>query len=426
MTGVYELFSKAEKAVFDNYFQVLLERLELTLPKAKFKKLNLEKLKEYTLKNYKNDQLYLYHNTKDEFIDSTMAQLIHLIKLKKGERPIITAYNTLFYNGNKVTNVPAKFVRFLLNERKVVKKKMFTHINDEDQSMYTYLDLLQTAFKILANSYYGAFGAKSFCLYNPDLGPSITYQGQMIIQTAILGFEGLIGGNYLFDNFSEVLTYIHNIVKKEEYDEELILEVEITDKQIVEQILDHCEFTMKENEIQAIYQSISGLTETLRQKLYFKNNLNKFLDTEGMMDFVAENLVTDFFPDVNEVPESINEDLVSFNEYVKYFVFYHHPWPNKSDKSARMTRTSVLLSDTDSTFLNIHPFVLRVCGHLGWDIKDISKEYRCSTVSIMTYVITSFIQYAFDELTRNANVLPEDRPLVNMKSELNVAQYKLS
>ena len=159
MTGVYELFSKAEKAVFDNYFQVLLERLELTLPKAKFKKLNLEKLKEYTLKNYKNDQLYLYHNTKDEFIDSTMAQLIHLIKLKKGDRPIITAYNTLFYNGNKVTNVPAKFVRFLLNERKVVKKKMFTHINDEDQSMYTYLDLLQTAFKILANSYYGALGA---------------------------------------------------------------------------------------------------------------------------------------------------------------------------------------------------------------------------------------------------------------------------
>jgi len=417
MTALYDNLSKEEKIVFDSYFQELLSRIKLVTESKKFKRINLNKLREYTLSNYENNDISLFHSIKNEMIDTSVAGLIKIVKLNKGDKPIITAYNTLFYNGNKVLNVPAKFVRYLLGERKIVKKQMLTHLNDEDKSVYNYLDLLQTAFKILANSYYGAFGAKSFCLYNPDLGPSITYQGQMIIQTAILGFEGLIGGNYYFDDFSEIITYIDNIVNKENNDDEMVLDIELSTDTIVKQILKHAEFTLSKTQIALLEDSINGYSETIRQKLYFKNNLNNFLEYEGIMDFITENLVVDDFPDVNHPPESIKENLHEFNSMIEYFVFYPWPWPNKGAKASRMTRTSVLLSDTDSTFLNIHPFLRKVCNHLQWKISEITKEYRTSIVSIMTHIITEFIQHAFDELTKNANVLPQDRPLVNMKSE---------
>jgi DNA polymerase elongation subunit (family B) len=108
-----------------------------------------------------------------------------------------TSYETLDKNGpinvddkyifrKEVGIIPA-IVKPLLEKRKIAKKKMIGL--DENSPEYKGLNITQNAYKIIANSFYGVLGFKSFRLYNKDVAASITYIARKLIKETIDWFN---------------------------------------------------------------------------------------------------------------------------------------------------------------------------------------------------------------------------------------------
>ena len=156
------------------------------------------------------------------------------------------------------------------------------------------------------------FGQKSFHFFNPLLGPSTTAQGRQLISASILGFEGFLGDNIEFYEFSELAGFLNHIMN-EDVIEDFVLDVpyEITTDMIVERLKSKCTFIFSDTEeeyLNSVIQNAEGL-ESLMQKLYFKNNLFKFLDIPEIKLMIKENIDAEEFYDVNKPPESIKDAL---------------------------------------------------------------------------------------------------------------------
>lgn len=422
----YESLTKNEKKAFDFFFSDLKEKLISLLGKKKSNKINWDKLKTDHLQDWQNRNGVVYNNVQETYSDATVADIVVYNKiLPEDKRLIITGFNTLFYNRNKKENLPGMFLEFLLKARKVTKKEMLQHINDVDKSLYNFLDIKQLIFKILANSYYGAFGASSFIFFNPDLGPSITYTGQQIIISAILGFEAFMSGNFTFDTEHELTQYMYNICNLEE-DPEFTLNDDLTSNDVVEYLLSKCTFLVTDEIKNMITKVVKVQTASVREMLYYKNNLMEFLKIPSIEEFVTSNLIVENYFNFEHPPEEIKENLKELNDLMKSFVFYSYPFSNKTIKVKAMMRKTVLLSDTDSTFLYIRPFIEYICNSTGEDPDKLTKEKRVSIGAVITYFITNFIGDVFYKLTKAAGVLPVDRPRVNMKSEFHYKRIMLT
>ncbi|WP_368880301.1 DNA polymerase domain-containing protein [Proteus mirabilis] len=408
----YEDLDKSQKRVFDSYFERILSEVEKT---SNGRKVNVEAVRTYCLKNFRDPELEFFNNIKEEYFDTTILSLLYLLRFTKSP-PIITAFNTLFQNGDRVRNLPGVFLNYLLSERKKVKAEMFEYINT-DRAKYNQLDLLQRIIKILANSYYGAFGSKSFIFFNPDIGPSITYQGQQIIITAILGFEGFAGNNVLIEDFNQYFNYIDNIMN-EEIDESLQLSgITVSPEDVIKVTDKFCEFEMTKQEKEIIFDRISSASQTRLQKLYFTNNIWEFLQLPEIEDRIINEMICDNYFEADKIPEEIKEPVEWLAKMTRNFVFYVYPHENKTAKATRMRRRAVLLSDTDSTFINGRPFIDRICERKGWLKHELSNKKRCSIICIFTKLVTDYITDTYYNFTTNANVLERDKHRVNMKSE---------
>ena len=126
--------------------------------------------------------------------------------------PIIDGHGTLFKKHHEEKNILGDMCDEFMIKRKVYKKEMFKHINDEDKTLCNNFDMLQRNMKILNNSFYGATNEPNSIFYNPLFGPSITYQGEDIIMTAVNAFECFLSNNFSFKTTSDALNYIDNIM----------------------------------------------------------------------------------------------------------------------------------------------------------------------------------------------------------------------
>ena len=254
------------------------------------------------------------------------------------------------------------------------------------------------------------------------LGPSVTAQGRQLISSAILGFEGFLTDNIYFHEFSELSTFITNILG-EEYDDELLLATsyDLTDELIVERLRSKCRFNITEMESAYIEMIVDNATAGQKQKLYFKNNFFKFLECEEIMCVFRDELQTEDYHNPGKPPEGIKDVVEYLSSMLRYFVGYPYPYNRKTEHADEMIRKTVLVCDTDSNFLYVFPFLKWFCDISGYVPDDLSKNRRVSIISIITFFITKFIDEVFARLNTNANVPQEHQHLINMKSELNVS-----
>ena len=390
--------------------------------------IDADKLNNFILKNYKNEEVELHNSIKNEYVETSILELVELIYYSES-KPIITGYNTLFYNHDKVTNIPAKFLDALKVKRDNYKKEMYKYINSaDDQYLYNVNNFLQLIMKLIGNSYYGAFGMAAFHFFNKHLGPSVTAQGRQLISSAILAFEGFIAGNNTFVDFDDLTNFLNNIFK-EEYFEDAVLELdfEITSEMLINKYKNKCVFELKEHELEYLELVINDdLSETIKQKLYFKNDLFKFFEVEQLKKTVKNELVVTGFHDPNKPPEEIKESLDSVAEYIRYFVSYPYPYRQKTKVASTMYRDVVLVCDTDSNFLYVYKWLEYVCGLIEMKSNEISIDQRASIISVINYFVTVFINEVFRILCLNCNV-PEDQLYrINMKSEYHFSRVILT
>ena len=89
-----------------------------------------------------------------------------------------------------------------------------------------------------------------------------------------------------------------------------------------------------------------------------------------------------------------------------------------------MTRRVVILTDTDSTFLNLHPWMEWLTSY--FDYSDADEDRLLTGLNSMVYLLRLMNDYQMACLTRNLGVPEHKRKLINFKSEFVIARMVLT
>ena len=363
-------------------------------------------------------KLKVVNNYKKSEFDVMPEKLLDVLEEKK---PVITGYGTLFKTEE---NVPGKILKSLGASRKIAKAKMLECVNDTDRTLHDMYDIKQKVIKVLANAYYGAFGQSSFHFFNQFLGPSVTYTGVLIIQSAVLAFEAFLSGNFIFENLDELIHYCNNILTEEHFNDILLFEEEIPD---IDNVLkawlkQHSEFEYGELQEEVLNSLVENLSYTQKEVLLCKNNMALFLTSSYVSNLVLSS-VHDNFTDANHPPKEIEDVVSELKQITRYYVMYPYQWNNKEYKAERL-REVVPISDTDSAFLYIGPYT-------KWYKEKTNKENlkrieRIACSNVFTCLAATLVKEVFAILTKNLNVPEAERSLIEMKNEFYYSRISIS
>jgi DNA polymerase elongation subunit (family B) len=360
-------------------------------------------------------QTELFNSYKMVTVDMNLLEVTDLI-LKNN--PILSGYGVLFsqHRSKKSKNLPAEMLKFLLSERKKVKKEMFTYVNS-DPEKYKLLDTIQKIYKLLANSYYGASGEKSSIFYDRDMGASVTFSGVQIITTSVMAFEAFLSNNIDFNDVGEALLFVSRVLSEEKPSEDVIDE----DKSVnLDELVAYLVGKIKERgrttEDEAlIRRTVEGLSTESMNRIYYKNNLLKFFENEAIQEILDTVMAyVHEFPNAEKPPEDIKEELDRLWNLSRQYVMHDYIPVDRYERALNDKRKSVLVVDTDSNFLNINPFYEWVTERYDMEM---DTDTRIGIVNIMINLLSRFVQLALNRLTENCNIDEDHQPIINMKNE---------
>jgi uracil-DNA glycosylase family 4 len=106
-----------------------------------------------------------------------------VLKKFKDEKLIVTINGCFYKSHEDKISFLSEIVKVLMDARGIYKNKMFEAKNKFEESKF---DMIQKAYKILANAFYGVLGNDKFRFFSPYVASSITLSGQEIAKTCIL------------------------------------------------------------------------------------------------------------------------------------------------------------------------------------------------------------------------------------------------
>jgi hypothetical protein len=397
----------------ERYVQAAVDRISLLREVTED---DIEKIRKIAEERAKPREVIIRNNYKDTFMEADTKRLLDLFYTKG---PFMSGFGVIYKD---TPNVPGKILEYLIKERKVKKKMMLAHANDADKTLHDQYDVEQKVIKVLANAYYGATGVQAFHFHNPYVGPSVTYSGQMIIMSAVLAFEAMMTANYRFESVDEILKYFYNIVSEPREEDASIGNP--TRDDLFELILGKCVFDPSEEQMAVIAEAIERMDDHDVERVFFKNNLEAFLRTETITEIFG-GCYDEEYQDPMGPPDSVKDNVEQLHAYADYFLFYPYQWERKDKRLQSMKRKCVLISDTDSSFLNLNP-VVEWFEETFNEGERMDRKPRVAVCNVMTYLITKFVEKVFYQLTTNMQLREDRRPMINMKSEFNYARIMLT
>jgi hypothetical protein len=178
-----------------------------------------EELRQLLVSEYEKRRVVqgrFYSNTTQKNEVMSQEQFVDLFLNKP---LILSGYAALYENQDNSINIGSSALKTLLDSRKVFKRKMEESEYGSDQ--YTYYKILQSTYKVLANSYYGILGEHNSVFYNPHVQNSITMSGQDLITTAIMSLESFLADNAPFEDFDDVIHFVNETLE-EEYPDQIL------------------------------------------------------------------------------------------------------------------------------------------------------------------------------------------------------------
>lgn len=357
-------------------------------------------------------------NTKDTNLSS-------IVKYIEKNKPILTGYGTMFMQHAEKKSVEYELVKDLKVMRDVHKKAKWEHLYDEDKTIYNISDTSQLTYKLLNNSFFGAENEPNSFFYHPLMGPSITQTGVVIITTSINLFEKAVTSNIFFRSFTDVVTYVYNIINNEDYDIFKYVSRVPSIKEVTDFIFDRME-TMTAYNRNRVEELISILSEEDRSKVFYKNNFYAFMDDSIEFTNILETLIgNDKFTDPNKPPEEYIERLDTLWEIFDTVIHYNYMDFYRMENAKYKKRKTILTCDTDSNFLYLFPFYL-YCFYLSDNMED-THDNRYITLNIMMYILTKLIAKCYNSLTTKCGIEDEEeRNLISMKNEIFYSRILLT
>lgn len=364
------------------------------------------------------DKKSVIHNDyqDDSTVNCSLLSVANWIDKKK---PICAGNGTFFKTHDEVTSPIQNVI-----DNRIAARKQYQKIRDtfvEISYEYSYNDMMQGEAKIKINSIYGSFGTVTFQLYNKYTASATTGTAQALISATQQGIEAFLSNNVLFRSVGECVTYITNIVTKDHYTNEILESVvQITDIDVVFELLKGRFMAWSNNYTNIIMEILSKLSVKDLTKIYYKNNIYELMDNKVIQQILLRIFHTTVeFKNPNEVPENIKEDLELLWKYCDELVFYNHPYTETIKRLKENKRDSAILIDTDSNIVNIEPWIEYLKDTI-WEKSESmmdKEDLTFTSVNIIAYLITQMIKSLLNNFTTRRNVLDRFKHRINMKNE---------
>ena len=369
----------------------------------------------------KNHNAYLHNDYQDDMRINT--DLLKLYDWYYKNRPIAAGHGTFFYNQNVKKSPIQNVIDGRIAARKEYQKIRDTYIGpngDTSSYEYQYFEMMQMEAKVKINAIYGAFGAKTFQLYNIYTASSTTGTAQSLISTTAMAFEAFLNNAVKFKSLGELVTMVGNVLEKDEHNLTIDGLTPITDPEMV--------YNLWKNQFESYSPAYEPVIRNLLRhrsvedltRLYYNNNLFAFIENDMIMRRLVRIYdVTTEFRNPNNVPDNIKDDLEFIWEYCREFVFYNHAYTEQINRLKHDPRTRVILIDTDSNVINIKPWVDWTREKVWIRSTSVMNEtdMQFSSVNILAYLVTRMARELLDRYANDCNVLPQYHKRLNTKNE---------
>lgn len=374
--------------------------------------------------NIHNPQCTLDNNYVNKKINTTLLDLIDWIDKTK---PICGGHGVFYKNQHQEKNPLLTMILKFLSSRKKFKSRL----KDFEPGSFEYkeFDRKQLGEKTNTNSIYGSFGMVASFLFNKHTAPSVTATGQSLISTTEQAFESFMTNNTLFNNINECMNYLNNI-RKEKYKMDDSFLINISREELFDHLVSMF-YSYKDEYTDVLEQYISSMSQKEINRIYYKNNLYEFSKHPHILSILDDILErTSTFRDPNETPKESEESLKLLWDYYKEFVFYNHSPINRIQRLKNDKRKCVITIDTDSNFLNLHPWVEFVEEYVVSESDTLldrdKNEQTFVIINTMAYIITNMMKEVLWRYTKDANIPKDFRHYTNIKNEFLMSRVVLA
>lgn len=359
-----------------------------------------------------------------------------------------------------------------IKDRKVFKSMYLDFEAKGMEQEATFYNLSQNAAKYFNNSIPGGMKIKQFILGSKAGFNAITSVGRLGVKQAYSYIERFVAGNIYLPSVDDALTYVLNHIRYIHPDFEKALSTYglyvPTTAEVEDYILGSLRNYTRTRDIGRLSKVIASLNPVERAYIYYAGSMHNlcmandalmrqwvddcFLDPESIGDaYLQEDLadlkkvsgdlrtamLTVYYDQLGEhherpgqwyspeeakefAPDNARKFIYLTKHFTKHYeklrfllvsVFQTRVTFSRLTKQQRMTRRTVMLSDTDSNIFTLQELVRWRCHRVQFD----KKAYEL--LAIMTFTISQCLEHLFARLSVGMGVELEDLGSLSMKNE---------
>ena len=376
-----------------------------------------------------NQNVHLHNDYMDDMVVN--SDLLKIYDWYQTTRPIAAGNGTFFYAQDKKYCPIQNVIDGRIHARKDYQHKRDEYIGpggDTTSYYYRYYDMMQLEAKVMINAIYGAFGARTFQLYNQYTAASTTGTAQSLISTTAMAFEAFLTNSVKFKSLNQMITFLGNILTEEHTIPLNGLKI-YDDKEMIYNHLKKQFTSFKPPYEPTLRRFLNNRTPEELTRIYYVNNLFPLVENPIIFNRLVRIYdITKSFRNPNDVPENIKEDLEFVWDYCHEFVFYNHSYTEQINRLKHDVRSTVILIDTDSNVINIKPWVDWTRTHI-WNqsttsMDETDKQF-CS-VNVLAFLVTKMARELLNRYAEDCHVLKKYQPRLNTKNEFYFSKILLA
>lgn len=381
--------------------------------------------------------MHLYNSYKDKTANSNLLEFGNFIEKSQ---PILAPSGVIFQNHSKDVEsvLPNRFM-YYVNERKVLKDKMFTFPEGTyERELY---DLLQLLAKIDANALYGMMGLACSLVFNNDIAASVTLTGRGLISIAGTQIEMFLNNNVKYEDMNDIINAFDDIQRHPIVNAGFLESnnVNVTVHQCFDKILNTCinnisGWVPNDYDKSFILGYLNSFPQNILNIFYYKNNLFEFMKLPKVKDIIIKMYTTLDNPYINPLkpPQEIKCDLDYLYSLIYDFVYYKNIINNPILKYSNMTRSVNIITDTDSCIVCFNNWYSLLCDI----VSEAKMKHSAECIDYTTLVkgeVKAFSKYTFpkkfnfkeERVEENDNELNNNPPLFTVENNKDGHRFSL-
>ena len=374
-------------------------------------------------KNLVNPDVDLVNNYQNVIVQTNLLDVIDFVT----DRDLIISPSSTLFKQHDGTNPLVEFISDLKILRNILKKKRKEY--DESSNEWRHYNLGQLNKKLKLNILYGSIGYPKFHFHNIFLAEATTFMGKNIISAAAMGFENFMHDNALFNEESELYTYINNILDeynkfyKGKVDLYSISDIEITPRIVYDRLMDKTAFITSDLFTKNLKRILSNRSVDELSLLYYKNNLDVFNKQSYVMEILTKiiNNTSDLLvPEHDNLKPDIQPLVEHLWDLYRIFVFYNYGIYDRIRKTLYTKKAAVLYIDTDSNFIGLDPWVKFAREYILSPINNMTnKDNEDITIAnIMIIFLSNVVSDTLFTMAKGLNIRDDDwAKIIAMKNE---------